>query len=48
MKAFEVYLASRLKQILEEARLTRKFYRIAGVSGSCGQWMDGFSLIIAR
>lgn len=23
-------------------------YRIAGVSGSCGQWIDGFSVIITR
>ncbi len=23
-------------------------YSIAGVSGSCGQWVDGFSLIIKR
>ena len=23
-------------------------YSIAGVSGSCGQWVDGFSLVITR
>ena len=23
-------------------------YSIAGISGSCGQWVDGFSLIITR
>ena len=23
-------------------------YSIAGVSGSCGQWVDGFSLIIKQ
>jgi hypothetical protein len=23
-------------------------YTIAGVSGSCGQWVDGFQLIITR
>ena len=35
-------------RVLRHTLIPPRGYSIAGVSGSCGSWIDGFSLIIAR
>lgn len=44
---YSEYSANRLR-LSRHTLIPPRGYSIAGVSGSCGPWVDGFSLIITR